>query len=294
MLRFPPKKIMVPMDLSDVALTGWKLAKNIGDKLSAKVEAIYVQEWVYAALGRGAGDPYVTVDTSRRALSEIHERIGEKTVLHPAIGTIDQEIVSWGKKRGFDLIVMGTHGRTGLERAVKGSVAETIVRHSSVPVLVARQGSAQFNSILAPVNLESYSWDGLLLAAQVAQAFSARLIVLHVVSAPLYGDAGGLKGTKGLLADFIERLPSSLREACNPKMQLAFGDPSKEIVSAAEDVDLVVLTAHRKGFLRDTILGTTAERVLRHSPKSVLAVPSSVPARKHAPKGHRKVPAHAA
>ena len=76
-----------------------------------------------------------------------------------------------------------------------------------------------------------------------------------------------------LVAGFIARLPARLRKVCRPKALLVFGKPLEEIIAASEQADLVVLAAHRKGFLHDAILGTTAEGVLRHCLKPVLTVP---------------------
>jgi len=61
---------------------------------------------------------------------------------------------------------------------------------------------------------------------------------------------------------------------------LAFGEPAEQIVLAAAEADAVVLAAHRRGFLQDALLGTTAERVLRQCPTPVWTVPTAAaPAR---------------
>jgi nucleotide-binding universal stress UspA family protein len=149
-----------------------------------------------------------------------------------------------------------------------------IVRYSSVPVLVVGHSVIKrVRSILAPVNFKPYSEGGLLIAAKAAKALGSRLSILHVLNAPLYGDPTAMEGPKHLLEGVIAGLPADLRQACRPKGKLAFGRPFEEIVAAAEDEDIVVLAARRQGLLRDAVLGTTAERVLRHCQKPVLAVP---------------------
>ncbi|MDP3542866.1 MAG: universal stress protein [Elusimicrobiota bacterium] len=267
--RFPPKNILVPLDDSAASIAAWKQAQSLAKSLGARVQGLYARGWTYhspADLAFGKRDWRDTVDALRA-------RLGADADLRRVDGPIEETILSWGKHLKFDLIVMGTHGRTGLERALKGSVAEHIVRHASVPVLVTRLPARRFGSILAPVNLEPYSMEGLLYAAKTAAALKARLTVLHVHGSPLYGSADPVKASKKLLADFIARLPPRLREACRPKEVLVFGRPDDEIVAAAGRADLVVLAARRRGYLRDSILGTTAERVLRHCHKPVLAVP---------------------
>ncbi len=267
--RFPPKTILVPLDDSPASIAAWRQAQTLAKTFGARVQGLYARGWTYhspADLAFGARD-------WREVASDLRGRLGAGADLRRVDGPIEQTILSWGRHLTFDLIVMGTHGRTGLERALKGSVAEHIIRHSSVPVLVSRQPAARFKRILAPVNFEPYSMEGLLFAAKTAAALKARLTVLHVHGSPLYGSADPTKASKKLLSDFILRLPAPLREACRPKPLLVFGNPGDEIVAAAKQADLVVLAARRRGFMRDALLGTTAERVLRHCHKPVLAVP---------------------
>lgn len=272
-LRFPPKKILVPLDLSETSAAAWKQAAALAKTWGAKVEGLYVQEWLHSAMGLGTGEPYLTAQAGRAALRDLRRRLGPGADVRSVSGSIDETILSWGKYLGFDLIVMATHGRSGLERIVKGSIAETVVRHCAVPVLALRKGIPRFRRVLTPVNFKPYSMDGLLFAAKAAAVLGARLTLLHVLSAPLYADEAAMKAPKELLNEAVESLPARLRHACRPQTLLAFGKPAEEIVKAAKEADLVVLVAHRKGLLSDTLLGTTAERVLRHCPKPVLAVP---------------------
>lgn len=265
--RFPPKKIIVPLDVSDASLVGWKQAQNLAKIFGSEIQGLYVQQWLYYAMD----EPYFrSIEMDKQAvLDSLRLKLGQGADVRPVDGSIE----AWGLRPGLDLIVMGTDGRTWLESAVKGSVAEHLVRHCGVPVLAARRPVARFRRILAPVNFEPYAMEGLLFAAKAAQALRARLTVLHVCDSPVYADQDPLKGPKQLLADFIGRLPAPLRRACRPQPALAFGKPAAEIVAAADQADLVVLSAHRKGPLENALLGTTAERVLRHCRKPVLAVP---------------------
>lgn len=132
----PPKKILVPLDLSDASVAAWDYARTLGRTLGAKVDGLYVQEWLHSALGLGQGAPLLTARASRQALIELRARLGEDVPVVSETGPVEDTILSWGRELGYDLIVMGTHGRTGVEHALMGSVAETVVRYSEVPVLV--------------------------------------------------------------------------------------------------------------------------------------------------------------
>ncbi|MBI5629892.1 MAG: universal stress protein [Elusimicrobia bacterium] len=286
-LRFPPKRILVPLDLSDVSMAAWQQAVALARKFGAKVDGLYVQPWLYSALGvyspASIPEPKATASASQTALRELRSRLGQEADVRVVPGAIEPTILSWGRDLKYDLVVMGTHGRTWLEHAIQGSIAETVMRHATIPVMIVRGKARKIREVMAPVNFEPYSIGGLEAAGRVAEALGAGLTVLHVIDFPVYRDSAAIQGPKGLMADAIADLPENIRKTCRPRLRLSFGKPAEEIVAAAEDADLIVLVAHRKGFLSGTLLGTTAERVLRHSTKPVLAIPSGmIPARKGA------------
>lgn len=271
---FPPKKILVPMDASEASVAAWEEASGLALKFGAQIKALYVQQWLHSAVGIGIDDAYLTAQAHKQALAKLRARLGPEADLSCVTGEINNTILAWGKNSEFDLIVMGTHGKTGFERAVSGSVADTVVRNSSIPVLVTRQAPIRVRAVLAPVNFKPYSMKALFYAAAVADAFKARLTVLYVVCSPCYADADPTEGPKQMFSAAMERMPAALRKSCHPKLKIAFGKPGEQIISAAQEAELVVLSAHRKGFLNDIVLGTTAERVLRHCPKPVWTVPA--------------------
>ncbi len=270
-VRFPPKRILVPLDLTAESLAGWRQAQAVAGWFHADLEVLYVQPWVYSAMGLGVAEPYLSGKAVRQAVAELRRRLGPGVVINSSAGDVGDGIVAWAGE-GYDLLVMATHGRTGLARAVAGSVAERAVSRSSIPVLVVRKKTSCVRSVLAPVSLEPDSWRGFLAAAHVAESLRARLTALHVVTSGTSGRArvGGLKRAAD---EWILRLPERIRRACEPNVELAFGSAPERICLAARGADLVVLTAHRRGLLSETVLGTTAERVIRHCGTAVLAIP---------------------
>jgi len=274
-LVFPPKRILVALDLSHASVLAWRQAKAMAAAFGATVDGLYVQEWLYSAMGGGFASPSLPPAEPREIAAELRRKLGAGEEIGVAIGPVEHTIVSWGKHLGYDLIVMGTHGRRGLQRLILGSVAETVLRYATVPVLVVRGAPVDFRSILAPVVFEPYGLAGLRSAAEIASAMAAQLTVLHVVSSPVYAGAS-LKGPKHLLADAVNRLPADIRAVCKPKTKVALGRPDEQIAAAARETDLIILVAHSKGFLNDKVLGTTVERLLRHSDKPLLALPTGV------------------
>lgn len=285
-LRFPPKNILVPLDPTPASDPAWRTARWLGATFGARVQGLFVREsLIYAELPPAPYNP-------EAAFRELRQRLhaGEDE-LAMVPGDPGFTILNWGRNLDYDLVVMGTHGRTGLERVISGSVAEEVVRRSEIPVLVARKPLEKVRMILAPVNFEPYAAIGLAQAAEIAQVFGARLTVLHVVDAPVYGGAGALKAARHMLADVVNRLPAAARAATKPKTVLAVGKPAEQIANAARAADLVAIVAHRRSFLGDALLGTTAQRVLRLCQTPVLSLPAGAPAARE--NGRRAAPARA-
>jgi nucleotide-binding universal stress UspA family protein len=139
-------------------------------------------------------------------------------------------------------------------------------------VLTFRGAARDVRSILAPVNLEEYSIAGFTAAAEAARAWGATITILHVLP-----DLLGRTDARFRLEAAVHSLPEDLRKAVAPKVTLAAGQAVRRIASESARHDLVALVAHRKGLLRDAVLGTTAEQVLRLSRSPVLTLPAVSP-----------------
>jgi nucleotide-binding universal stress UspA family protein len=172
---------------------------------------------------------------------------------------------------GADLTVVGTHGRSGLDRMLCGSVAESVVQRSSRPVLVVRQTDVSRTTkpiriVLHPTDFSGPSRPALGLARALAQSYRARLVLLH--AGP--DDLGPERAELAQLKEQSDRagLDVSVETRYGP------GEPVTEIVQAARDLrcDLIVLGSHgRTGFGR-FMLGSVAESVIREAPCLTLVV----------------------
>lgn len=164
-----------------------------------------------------------------------------------------------------DLIVMGTHGRSGLNRWMLGSVAERVLRESPVPVLTVRSAPREtIRRVLCPVHDTELSRRALNFAAGLATCFDAGLTVLHV-----HEPSGS-----NPVSDLCSWVPAEERSRCSIQELVRQGDAAEEIVklAAAEPYDMVVLGAARRRFFEGMILGTTTLRTVRHAPCPVLTV----------------------
>ena len=143
------KRFLVPTDLSPNALAGLEYAANLASRFDSEVVALFVLEPVtYAAMSTvyGAGAQWATLFKeeeiyARRELARLEKtwkrRIPKLRTLMQT-GTAAATIVGTAAKLKADLIVMGTHGRSGLSRVLVGSVAERVVRTAPCPVLTVR------------------------------------------------------------------------------------------------------------------------------------------------------------
>jgi nucleotide-binding universal stress UspA family protein len=145
-------RILVPIDFSECSGAAFAAAVDLAQKLGAKVTLLHV--WDVPFLWPSVGDTMVTVPSEepmtvaqlvkKRAHEELarfladYPHAGVEVTARLEMGEPMQRICSVAQDGNHDLVVMGTHGRTGLSRVLAGSVAENVVRHSPVPVLTVR------------------------------------------------------------------------------------------------------------------------------------------------------------
>lgn len=131
------RKILVPVDFSSCSRAALDFALAVGASLGASLEVMHVWQ---------PEDAPVEGPSANAALEQELQRFAAVSPgFSPAIrvriegGDARQTIVTIAEKEGFDLVVLGTHGRTGRARSLAGSVAESVVRTSSCPVLTVRE-----------------------------------------------------------------------------------------------------------------------------------------------------------
>jgi nucleotide-binding universal stress UspA family protein len=141
------QRFLVPVDFSAYANQAVEYAIGLASKLGARVTLLHViQPLPLGGVDMGVTLPYAYIQEMEaeiaRSMQAYLEQVtasgleGEIVVVH---GVPFQEIIETAKMQQVDLIVMGTHGRTGLQHVLLGSVAEKVVRLAPCPVLVARQ-----------------------------------------------------------------------------------------------------------------------------------------------------------
>lgn len=267
MIKFPPKRIIVAYDLSDVSRKAWRHAVALAATCGAVVEAVYVEPWMSGV--DMMPPPGLTPAVVRPLRASIRAAIGAGPKISILEGDPAQRVLDLARRRHADMIVVGTRGRKGLARVLLGSTAEAVVRGASVPVLVARGPVRPVRAILAPVNFTPYSDYGFSYAAGAAAVLAARMTALHVNADPIWEG-----NPRYRLSNLIHRLPKTILQRCRPTAEEVTGEPVAQILKEEGAYDWLVLVAHEKSLLKDAFIGTTVERVLRHSSIPVLCVPA--------------------
>jgi nucleotide-binding universal stress UspA family protein len=141
------KKILVPFDFGEPAEHALDFAQKLAPSFGASVEVIYVVPYLPSAalpipeLGAIPLAAHAVDEMEEDARTRLHEALSPEDTRHRylrktvKVGDPRAQIVAYAASEGVDLIVMGTHGRTGAARFLLGSVAERVVRESPCPVL---------------------------------------------------------------------------------------------------------------------------------------------------------------
>jgi len=168
---------------------------------------------------------------------------------HGLVGDVIAELI---EKTNADLLVMGTHGRSGVSRLLMGSVAEEIFRQAPCPVLtigprVSVQASheAEFKEIIFATDLNPESLAAPY-ALSLAQEFQARLTLVHVVPRDAGPGAYSEYSVEAWTNDLRSLVPADAELWCRPECEVRFGVPADGIldVAAERHADLIVLGVH--------------------------------------------------
>jgi nucleotide-binding universal stress UspA family protein len=207
-----------------------------------------------------------------------------------------REILAQAASLGASLLVMGTHGRSGFDHLLLGSVTEKIIRKAPCPVLVVPRHAAEpatpdhppFKRILCAVDFSETSVHALAYALDLAQEADARISLLHVIEIPpelgefpLAKDVNinGIRAASE--AEYLQRLraliPPEARTYCSVATQVSEGRAHREILKAAagENADLIVMGVQGRGAVDLLLFGSNTHAVIRAAACPVLAVPAA-------------------
>jgi nucleotide-binding universal stress UspA family protein len=300
MKKLQIKTILVPIDFSKMSASTIEAANNLAQRLGANVHLTHI-EAAYPGGFRVMPAPFPTAPGSWpgditaefraaewRELDRLAARFGipsNHCHLREGLPVFDEICRVAGEIRA-DLIVMPTHGWSGLKHTFLGSTAERVVQHAPCPVLISRGKLRTIDKILVPVDFSDCSLDALKAAIALAERVAAKIIVTHAVYLDLAYTADGYamydlqetidRATRAAEAEMKSFIRKAKFGTVKSGTRVTAGSPVTEICEVAKDerVDLIVTPTHGLTGLKHLLTGSVAERVVRHAPCSVLVVPS--------------------
>lgn len=295
-------RVLVPTDFSDAARRAYEQALALS--LSGEVEILLFHSLpspipMFSPMGEaglaGLAEVGPLLDNYTQRLREDAARLiadlKSKARANVSVETAIEEtlephaaILAKAQSWNADLIVMGTHGRGGLEKLLMGSVASKLLHRSDRHVMLLRSDSTLFASekdagkILVPVDFSSHSHRALAFARYLSSRYRASLHLLHVVEllhTPLKpgGLSSQLEETKGLREKYLEALRDMLGETPG-EVTVADGSPAGGILWWREKLDarLVVMGSRGLTGLERVLVGSAAETVARFCEVPVVVV----------------------
>jgi nucleotide-binding universal stress UspA family protein len=288
--------VLIATDFSDSAEPAHVQGVNLARRLGAGIVFTHViPEMELAAAGMPAIADTVgaAIEEYRGRLAALCDRYGDTE--SPATyrvreGDPGAEISDLAQELEAEAVVVGTLGRTGLERFLLGSVAERVVRRAHTKVLVAQgdaSGKGGYQDILVATDF-SPAADRALTAAVAFAGIDARVELLHCWQPPatLAAFAGaqlipGLEREARAEAEDAgrSRIAAAATDRVRIELSIVRGPPVPSIQEKLEEraFHLVAVGHGRRGRLGRLVAGSVAEKTVRHSPCSVLVVPEEAP-----------------
>ncbi len=298
------KRVLLPLDGSELAEVALAYAKGIASRLGLEVLLLHVA-------GKGESDSlplhraYIeqVCERLRREMAEVQEKIGGKAVTvkgEVVMGYAADEILRYAGEKEVDLILMATHGRSGIRRWVMGSVADKILRSSAFPVLLVRagmpkdaayerwsspkllvplDGSEVAELVLPHVEELASPQDGA--AAQVILIRVCEPLVLPPVTTPETSVNWGTAADEFLLKSkksaekYLSRVQRGLTDVgLKVSMEILEGDPAIGIIDYASEreVNLIVMATHGRSGLGRWAYGSVAQKILQGASSPILLV----------------------
>ena len=292
------QEILIPLDGSTEAESVLPYLRDLAPKFGSRVHILGV------GIGRKARRVNRLIeDYINRTANKLHsDNIKAEPVIR--YGVAADKILDFTAEKEIDLIIMATHGRSGITRWWMGSVAEKVISEATAPVLLVRskrpsttRATDKLNfshKILAPLDGSDIGEAALPYAETIATNSRASVSLLQIISPPGTVEAnllGGPDWRKFVKAmhDAGENYLKSVAERLSGRgikvtYEVATGDPADKIVEYAEDkgINLIAMSTHGRTGVARWVLGSVADKVLHgaripillvRSPKMVIVKP---------------------
>lgn len=279
------QRILIASDLSEASRCALRAAISLAKACLASIEGIYVDVARFPSFTahgtESRADLLSRFDTFFPA--ELYPKSRKEVVLGQSV---TQEIVSYAVNHECDLIVLGSHGHSVVERLLLGSVTQQVTRMSPVPVLVVHnfpQDEGHFDRVLVPTDFSDAAMRALEYGVRFARLLKADLHYIHVADLPALEEVHArYLANKIQIPETCElNVDTVLEQTLKPfgfegsvKITTLSGDPSREILHYIESqqIDWVVMGTHGRKGLERLLLGSVTAGVISHSKAPVLTL----------------------
>lgn len=291
------KRILLPLDGSAFGEQALPIAIRIAERDHAELELVHAYESLppFRTIGAPPIDP--AFDRERRKeyadyLDGIAEWVRGRTAAPVVVDVLDGPVgpalAEHLAGREADLVVMATHGRSGLSPVWLGSVATDLVRHATAPLLLIRpaesgsrdQSARLFTRVLVPLDGSPAGDEAIEHAMAVAGDAGVEYILVYVVAPALYINEPHTfaypyetelqTAAQAYLGDLAGRIRE--RGFAVDTRVLLHPQPARAILECASEsaVDLIAMETHGRGGVARLLMGSVADKVVRASPVPVL------------------------
>jgi len=288
-MRF--RKILCPVDFSEGSNAALAVAVRIANESAANL--VIAHAW-QLPIGSALPEVALPQDLYNDVLGAANEGLEHAVATARKLGaqSVSSELLGgppWAEvvqllehDAAFDLVIMGTHGRTGVSRILLGSVAEKIVRHAPCSVLAVRKTATDkpFTHVLCPIDFSEHSRVAVEMAVELVRPWGAGITLMHATDLPInYSGvplpADFLANIDKLASQQLEAWAAELRDQVSlPIVTVSRGGlPTSEVLGMLDEdktFDLVSVGSHGRTGIRRVLLGSVAETIVRHARCPVL------------------------
>ncbi len=275
-------RILVPTDMTSFSELALRYALLFNERLGSKLTLLHADEISWMAAEHPLGYYFENLPEAK---AELAKNLADYAAanLPPEVAAAtrfvddspERAIVETAREIDADLIIMATHGRHGLRRALLGSVTERVLHTTNIPVISVApamfpsEPGVGIKTILCPVNFTAIARTALEQACHVAEAFDADLVVMHVV--------------EGHEPQLFASVETEFRKWVEPRIRantryreivVQGNDAAEHVLSIAGliEADLLVVGAQHRFFSDTTVVGSTTERITRFAKHAVMTV----------------------
>lgn len=295
-------KILVPLDCSDLAEIALPYAEKLAGSMGSKITLIHVSESAdddHDHLHRAYIEKMVEI--TKQSIKKYFEKLSVKSIKVDSVfftGHIAEQIVDYAEVQKIGIIVMATHGRSGIRRWILGSVAAKVVSATEQPMLLIRAKEASpkrrkkqiFKKALVTLDGSKESEAIIPYIGEIASKLKTEVVLFNVV-APVqffYGIPGessnqpyGPDEIDKIVAKrkgYLDTLGAGLKDkGIKTSSKVVVGEPAKDIISKADEMhaDVVAMSTHGHSGIDRWTLGSTADKVLHGGNTPIMLVRSS-------------------